>query len=208
MPTEKIQRGPKGDRGERGLIGLEGPMGPEGPEGPIGPEGLEGEKGEKGEIGLEGEKGDVGEKGDKGDKGERGDRGLNGVDGKDANLSDVKLIADVSTRKGIKEHEKNFDHTLIDPFLIGTKKLSEEGMKKGDVITFEGGDRVGYTTIAQVASKVKSSMGRGLSLPSQSGNDDRFLQTNGNQSFWGTKITVSATQPSNPRVLDLWLDIS
>ncbi len=202
--ADTIKRGPKGDRGERGIMGLEGPMGPEGPQGETGPEGLEGETGPQGPIGLEGEQGP---KGDRGPKGDKGDTGKDGKDGKAADMSFARTVADVASKDAIKVHEEKFDHTKIDPFLIGTKKLSEAGMKKGDVLTFEGDDRVGYTTISQITSKVKSSIGRGISLPSQSGNEDRFLQTTGTGSFWGTKIAVSASQPTNPRLYDLWLEI-
>ncbi len=131
-----------------------------------------------------------------------------GPPGKDADLSEAKLIAEVVSKQSTKDHEKKYDHALIDPFLVGTKKISEAGMEDGQVITYdEKGDRLIYTTIKQIASKVSRLAGRGLSLPSQSTRVDRILQTNGTQARWGMKISVSAIQPTNPELYDLWVEI-
>ncbi len=194
-------RGPTGDRGDRGLMGLEGPEGPEGPRGEQGLQGFEGPPGPRGPIGLEGEPGRDGKDG-KGIKGDRGPAGRDGADGKDADPSLVKPIAESL----VKKHEKDFNH---DPFLLGTKKVSEAGMEDGQVLTYDSkGDKLIYTTIKQVAQRIQQLGGRGLSLPSQSSNQDRFLTTDGSRSSWGMKITVSASQPADPRLNDLWLDIS
>jgi hypothetical protein len=165
----------------------------------MGIQGFEGRRGPKGSIGLEGRQGP------KGDRGPTGKDGAVGKDGKDASPEAFYHIAD----QKVSEHEASFDHTKIDPFLIGTKKISEAGMQDGEFIRYDAkGDRLVYATIKQVAQQVQQIGGRGLSLPSQSGRDDRILQTDGNRARWGMKITVSATEPTDPEVNDLWLDIS
>lgn len=192
MPEETLTKGPRGDRGPQGIPGLKGDKGERGIQGFEGEKGDQGEKGERGErgpIGLEGERGPKGEKGDKGDKGERGQTGPAGRDGKDGDIAEAKLIAEVKAKSAVQDHEAKFDHTLIDPFLVGSKKLSEAGMKDGDVITFDAkGNRLIYTTIKQVASKVTRLAGRGLSLPSQAGNSGKFLTTNGTRASWATIV--------------------
>ncbi len=176
-------RGPKGDKGDRGPMGLEGPEGPEGPQGEQGIQGFEGPAGPRGPMGLEGEAGKHGKDGKPGGKGERGS---DGRDGQDADFTIIRPIAKVV----VEDHEKRFDHTLINPFIVGSKKLSEAGMKDGMVITFdEKNDKLIYTEIKQVASKINRLAGRGLSLPSQSGNSGKFLTTDGSHSSWATVNT-------------------
>lgn len=163
-------------------------------------------EGERGEMGLEGEKGEKGDRGEKGEKGDKGDRGAvgpigpKGEDGESIDDSFVKTIADVA----VKNHEKEFDHSILGA--VGTKKIDENGLEDGMVLTYnKKSDQLVYSSIK--LPKMKSG-GRGLSLPSQTGKENRFLTTSGSQSSWGMKITVSATQPTNPVLYDLWLDIS
>ena len=158
-------------------MGLEGPEGPQGPRGEQGIQGFEGPPGPRGPIGLEGEKGP---KGDKGERGPAGKDGKDGRDGKDADISQVLPIAESL----VKDHERSFNH---DPFLVGSKKLSEAGMKDGMVIQYDAkGDRLVYSTIKQVATQVSRLSGRGLSLPSQSGNAGKVLTTDGSHANWAT----------------------
>lgn len=139
----------------------------------------------QGPIGLEGERGPAGKDGK--DSKVPGPKGKDGKDGKDADLSEIRLISDVSARSSVKEHEAKFDHSKIDPFLIGSKKLSEAGMSDGDFIQYDAStDGLKYSTIKQVASHVSKMGGRGLSLPSQTGNSGKFLTTDGQRSSWGT----------------------
>ncbi len=184
------ERGPKGEKGDRGPMGLEGAEGPRGEKGEQGIQGFEGTRGPRGPMGLEGEKGDKGDPGGpkgpsgsvgpKGEKGERGPKGMDGIDGKDADQSTIRPIVAVV----VSEHEKKFNH---DPFLVGSKKLSEAGLEDGQVITYDlKSDRLIYTTMKQVAAKVSKLSGRGLSLPSQSGNSGKFLTTDGQRSSWAT----------------------
>lgn len=138
----------------------------------------------QGEMGLEGEKG---EKGDKGDKGEKGEKGK---DGKDADISELYTVAEVKAESAISDHEKKYDHSQIDPFLLGSKKVSEAGMEDGMMLSYDKkGDRLIYTTVKQVASKV-SKIGRGgVTLPSQSGNAGKVLTTDGSHTSWTTPAT-------------------
>lgn len=139
----------------------------------------------RGIQGLEGERGATGKDGK--DSTVPGPAGKDGKDGKDADLSEMRLIADVKSREEVKSHEGKFDHTKIDPFLVGSKKISEAGMEDGMVVTYDQkADRLIYTTIKQVASKVSRLAGRGLSLPSQSGNSGKYLTTDGERSSWAT----------------------
>lgn len=170
-------RGPKGDKGDRGPMGLEGPEGPQGPRGEQGIQGFEGPpgpRGAKGSIGLEGERGP------KGEKGERGEAGKDGKDGRDSDTAELFHIVN----QKIEAHEQKHDH---DPFLVGSKKLSEAGMKDGMVVQYDAkADRLIYATIKQVATQVQQLGGRGLSLPSQAGNSGKFLTTDGTRSSWAT----------------------
>lgn len=183
-------------------MGLEGPEGPVGPRGEQGIQGFEGPPGPRGSIGLEGA---TGKQGPRGEKGPKGDPGKDGRDGKDASSAEFYHIAN----EKVESHEKKFDHSKIDPFLLGTKKITEVAMEDGDVVTYDKkSDRLHYTAIKAVATKVARMAGRGLSLPSQSNRDDRILQTDGQRARWGMKITVSATEPENPELNDIWIDVS
>lgn len=195
MPTEYIEgppgkpgvRGPKGDRGERGPMGLEGPEGPEGPQGEQGIQGFEGPPGPRGPIGLEGPPGKDGK------GGRDGKDGKNGRDGKDANPEEMRRIASVTAKEQaeetIKTHKQRYDHTLIDPFLIGTKKLSEAGIADGKVLQYDAKtNMLVFAAVRQSPSKLQRLAGRGLSLPSQSGNAGKFLMTDGEHASWETNV--------------------
>lgn len=134
----------------------------------------------RGIQGLEGERGRPGKDGK--DSKVPGPPGPPGKDGKDASPEEMRMIAEVKARDAVKEHEDKCNH---DPFIVGSKKLSEAGMQKGMFLQYDG-ERLKYATISQVASQVKSSIGRGLSLPSQSGNSGKFLTTDGNRASWAT----------------------
>lgn len=64
-------------------------------------------------------------------------------------------------------------------------------------IQYDGkGDKLIYSTVKQVASQLSRLSGRGLSLPSQTGNSGKFLTTDGTRASWdsvagGSGITRS-----------------
>lgn len=171
-------RGPKGDRGERGLMGLEGEKGEKGDPGERGEQGIQGFEGDRGPRGFIGLEGDRGEKGEKGD---RGDPGPAGQDGKDADSSEFFYIAD----QKVEEHEKKFDHSKIDPFLVGSVKIDETNIAKGKLLSFNG-QKIVYVEPPKAIQQAPQIGGRGLSLPSQSGNSGKFLTTDGQRASWDT----------------------
>jgi len=119
-----------------------------------------------------------------GGKGKDGRDGKDGKDGKDADYEDVKLVAEVRTREGIETHEKKFDHELIDPFLLGTKKISEAGMKDGLFIMFDQkNNRLVYAP-PPMNKVTKVSGGGGTTLPPRTGNGGKFLTTDGTTLYW------------------------
>lgn len=173
-------RGPKGEKGERGAMGFRGPKGEDGEQGPQGIQGFQGPRGDRGAMGFKGKDGRDGENGKQGPKGENG---TDGVDGKDFDLSLVRPIADAA----VSDHEGKFDHKLIDPFLVGTKLISETGMQDGMFIQYDGkNDRLIYANIKQITSQFRQIAGSGLALPSQAGNSGKFLTTDGSALSWAT----------------------
>jgi len=138
-----------------------------------------------GPRGETGERGPAGQNGKDGRDGADGKEGRPGKDGKDATVSfgELKGIANSS----IKTHEEQFDHSKIDPFLVGTKKVSEKGMEDGQVLTYSGKqDKLIYTTIKQVAQQIAPYVPRGAVLPGQAGNSGKYLKTNGVEATWET----------------------
>ena len=115
---EKMVKGDIGLEGMRGLIGLEG---------------------RRGEMGLEGEKGDVGKVGKIGKTGKIGERGK---DGKVASHSEMRLISEVKSKEKVREHEEKHNH---DPFIVGSKKISEAGLEDGMFLMYDAkGNRLVY----------------------------------------------------------------
>lgn len=145
---------------------------------------------EKGIQGWEGEKGDSGKDGKDGAPGPRGPRGLPGKDGKDA--LNIEPLIQQEVKIKLKEHEEKFNH---DPFLIGTKKISEAGMEDGMFLQFDAkGNRLIYAKMKEIVAKVSRLAGRGLSLPSQTGNSGKFLTTDGQRSSWATPTDTGITR--------------
>jgi len=124
--------------------------------GVIGLEGLSGEDGKDGKS-ITGSDGKKGAKGDKGDKGDA------------ASFAELKGIADST----LTTHTEKFDHTLIDPFLVGSKKLDEAGMSDGMFLRLKG-DKLIYSEIRDVAQRQIS--GGGTSLPARTGNGGKVLK--------------------------------
>jgi hypothetical protein len=138
-----------------------------------------------GPQGETGERGPSGQDGKDGRDGSDGKEGRPGKDGKDASVSfgELKGIANSS----IKTHEDAFDHSKIDPFLLGTKKVSEAGMEDGQVLTYSSKkDKLIYTTIKQVAAQIAPYVPRGSFLPNQTGQTGKFLKTVNGEVQWAT----------------------
>ena len=86
----------------------------------------------------------------------------------------------------LKEHEKKYDHSLIDPFLIGTKKISEGGIADGKVLQYDKKtDKIVYGDIKTVTNVIQQG-GGGTTLPPQTGNANKYLKTNGTSLSWAT----------------------
>lgn len=109
-------------------------------------------KGDRGPIGPQGPRGLRGQSivGPPGPQGRPGKDGKDGRDGKDAdmNLGDFFEIAD----KAVVSHEQRIDHSLIDPFLLGTKHLDETTIGTDKFLKFDGQKLV----YADLPGKLKS----------------------------------------------------
>ena len=133
----------------------------------------------QGELGFEGEEGPMGPKPVAGKDYPIPKDGKDGKDAKDA-VIDYKKI-EKTVELPMKKHEKEFDHTLIDPFLVGSKKVNEKGMEKGMFIQYDG-DELVYSTIKQVVQQVEQAIPRrGYVLPTQTSNTGKVLTSNGSQ---------------------------
>ena len=157
------ERGPKGDKGDRGEQGERGLQGEIGSVGPIGLTGEKGNKGDKGDKGDDGEaiiqqiyKGDTGPQGERGEKGlqgpkgERGKDGIDGIDGvdgksgkagkdgKSVHKKDIQKMVTEFGDKIIEVHNEEYNHKLIhDPYIIGSKEISERGIKDGMALVYD-----------------------------------------------------------------------
>ncbi len=183
-------RGPKGDKGERGKMGI------------MGWEGKEGNRGPRGALGLEGKEGKMGPKGEKGDKGGKGDSGKDGLD------TDMEILKPL-VASSVSSHEKTYDHSLIDPFLVGSKKVSEKDIGDKKFLQFDAKtNTLVYATIKEI-KKDMTFPGRGFSLPAQAGNAGKYLMTDGVEPSWETissgglthvisAISTDTTAPEEP----------
>lgn len=117
-----------------------------------------------------------------------------GDDGDDAiaNMDEVEDVVIDAVKKSEKDHLKKFDHKLIhDPFLLGTKKVKEAGMKKDMFLQYNGEELV-YATIKNIATQLGPyGLRHGYMLPSQEGNTGKVL-TSGGSSGTETWETASA----------------
>lgn len=142
-------------------------------------------KGDKGDQGEKGEKGDTGDTGPQGFPGRDGKDGINGYDGKDGlNGNDGKDGKDGLDGVGVQNAYIDFDNSLVivltDGREVNAGYLSQE-TKDNVVATF----KQGAATINEL-------------LPSQSGNTDRVLRTNGTSVYWSVNtrsvdITTAST---------------
>ncbi len=127
---------------------------------------------------IQKQQGPPGKQGDKGDKGDTvvGPRGPKGEPGDDAEAERI-------VQEEIGAHEILYDHSLIDPFLIGTKKISEAEIEDGKFLQYDKKtDKVIYAAIKPAATQIVRNAGS--SLPSQSGNAGKVLSTDGHRASW------------------------
>lgn len=197
-------------QGEMGIIGLEGEAGKDGKDATdeqimrlikkMGMEesiGKPGKDGKDGQDGRDGEDGKDGKDGVDGKQGKPGKDGKDGQDGRDATLKEVRPIVN----EKIAAHEKKYDHTLIDPFLVGTKEVSEANISDGMSLMYDSdSDKLVY---GRPRPSHFQSGGRGTNLPSQIGNSGKYLTTDGLNASWstvsgGSGITRSVNSVSTP----------
>ena len=63
---------------------------------------------------------------------------FDGEDGVSVSPEETRIISSLQ----VEGHEAKFDHKLIDPFLVGTKKVNESEIGKDKVLTFDGKELV------------------------------------------------------------------
>lgn len=152
-------------------------------------------KGDKGDQGEKGEKGDTGDAGPQGFPGRDGKDGINGYDGKDGlNGNDGKDGKDGLDGVGVQNAYIDFDNSLVivltDGREVNAGYLSQE-TKDNVIATF----KQGAATINEL-------------LPTQTGNADKVLTTDGSNVYWATAagggspfttpvvINVNSTDPA------------
>lgn len=161
--------------------------------------GQKGDKGEQGEKGLKGDKGDKGERGIQGITGLKGDRGEKGDKGDTPNVSVIALEA-----SKIAQVELESKIPTIPAILENIPMEAEKIRDALELLT--GDERLDVTAIKGLEEKIeknkfKDRMPDGGGLV---GGQFKYTKYHGG----GSNLTVSATQPSNPTLNDLWYDIS
>ncbi len=154
-------------------------------------------RGDKGETGDKGEKGDKGERGEKGDKGEPGKDGKDGRDGKDGK-DGTPGPAGTNGRDGedVSPATVGYLEDLIKT--VEAKVVDQEGMErlKGELLNEMKIDVEKNIDIMGMPDFRKLSMGI---------QEDVATKIQGVNTH---KLTVSSTEPTNPQLNDLWVDIS
>jgi hypothetical protein len=164
-------------------------------------------KGDEGEQGIQGEKGDKGEKGERGEKGEKGadstvpgPQGIQGKDGKDGISPDYETLA-IEASKLTEERLKPFIPT-IEQIEADIPKLGEKIVDAINLLPTEDDvDKIDISHIKgvdELESRVTKSIGN--NMPTLVAGD---TWKNGSGQILG-KITVSASQPENPAINDIW----
>ena len=89
-------------------------------------------------------------------------------------------------KTSIDAHNKEFDHSKIDPFIVGTKKVSEEGMSKGMFLQYDG-EKLQYAEMPSSSESKWKMRGGGTTLPQKTGNAGKFLKVNSDLTLsWAT----------------------
>lgn len=170
--------GEQGPPGPQGEPGPQGPQGEPGPQGLIGPEGPQGPPGPAGRDGKDGRDGKPGPRGPAGAAGPQGPAGDPGV-----GIDDVTAFGQDMLIKMSDGREKRFR------------------LPQGGGTPFGGGGGGGSTTLAALTdtSVVGATDGQKLMYD---GIIDKWVAVT------SSTVTVSAVAPLNPRVGDIWIDIS
>lgn len=170
--------------GEQGPPGPQGEPGPQGPQGEPGPQGPAGQDGRNGRDGLNGKDGAPGPRGERGQAGPQGPAGKDGKDGKDGiGIDDIKAHGQDMLLKMSDGQEKRFK-------LLGLSGGTPFGGGGGGASKFEKLTDVNLTNL-QDGQKIMwdAVQGKWINITSPT-------------------VTVSAYPPTNPRVGDIWFDIS
>lgn len=184
---EKVIPPPKD--GEPGPAGPQGEPGPQGPQGEQGPPGQDGKDGAPGKDGRDGRDGKDGAPGPRGERGPAGPAGKDGKDGQSGvGIEDVKAYGQDMILKMTDGQEK---------------RLKLLGLGGGTAFGGAGGSSGGggASSLSQLTDVNLTSLG-----------DNQKLVYDASSSKWNNltmaTVTVSATAPVNPKVGDIWFDIS
>lgn len=161
------------------LKGDKGDTGEQGPQGEMGPQGPRGAKGEKG---------DKGDKGDRGPEGREGKPGKDGKDGSDANIE--PYVQDL--REVQSSHVELYER-------VESLPIKEE--KDVEALRTEFRNE-----LDQQIKMVDMPDIRHLGVGLQGQIDLRIEGASPNRTT--PKLTISPTAPANPKLYDIWLDIS
>lgn len=164
---------------------------------------IKGQKGDKGEKGEKGDKGERGEKGDKGDTGEQGPQGIQGEQGEPGAPGWPGLDGDDG-----KDGEPGPQGP---PGVDGSPDTPEDIRRKLEIL--KGDNRLDASAVKNIDRVVTSAGGGGGGVIKEiSAGNDNIVIDNTNFGYptisLSPKITVSATEPSDPTENDLWVDIS
>jgi hypothetical protein len=193
---ERGEQGPPGEDGKDGesIVGPEGPEGPEGPMGPQGPRGLQGPEGKQGPVGPQGPQGERGLDGRDGKDGERGAAGPMGPPGPQGERGFNGLPGSMPKheRKGMRIRFEKAPGEWGDWITIP----SGGGGGRDDKLTDRQSQLVALADTFRFTNPV----------------DGQKIVYHAASGTWRNEtsatVTVSATPPENPRVGDVWFDIS
>ncbi|TXH15053.1 MAG: collagen-like protein [Hyphomicrobiaceae bacterium] len=180
-PPPLPKDGEPGPMGPPGPQGEPGPMGPPGVQGDPGPQGPRGIQGPKGDRGVAGPKGDAGPRGVPGPRGPQGERGPKGDEGN--GIEDiVSAGADVLIRLTNGDSKR---------FRLNTSTPIGGG----------GSSSAGVSALSALSDVAITSPEHGDSLVWDEVTS-KWINS------YIPRVTVSATEPTNPRIGDIWIDIS
>jgi hypothetical protein len=171
------------------FVTLKGEKGDKGDTGDKGDQGEKGDKGDKGDTGADSTvQGPVGEKGDRGEKGDTGPAGRDGRDGVDG-----KDGKDGLDGKDGKTPVKGKDYLTTKEVSVIKEDIASEAYSRAS---------------RHVASKTYSLDDMDdVETTGENNNATLQYQTASGKWFTGVAITVSATEPTDPKFGDLWVSL-